>query len=165
MKNDEIYHEEIPFLAGKMVTLLMATISIVFLILFIVQISSTSIGDNPTSNWYYLVMGLLFIGVTVFVSNLRRLIISINQSSVTASYGRISYRIALDNIESAFVDTNPGIVYGGWGIRMARIKGRSALIYNVIAKPRVVLTLRTGRFSQFAFSTRRPDEVIGLIQR
>jgi hypothetical protein len=165
MKYDEIYHEEIPFLAGKIVIALMATISIAFLILFVIQLSGTSVGDNPASNWYYLVMGLFFIGVTVLVSNFRKLIISINKSSDTTSYGRISYRIALDNIEAAFVDTNPGIVYGGWGIRMARIKGRSALIYNVIAKPRVVLTLRTGRFGQFAFSTRRPDEVISLITR
>ncbi len=152
MKHDEIYNEVIPFLAGKVVVVMMAIISVVFLALSI-------------SNLYFLVMGLVFIGVTVLVSNFRTLTISIDKSSITASYGRISYRVALDNIESAFVDTNPGIVYGGWGIRMARIKGRSALIYNVISKPRVVLTLRAGRFGQFAFSTRRPDEVISLIQR
>ena len=152
MKHDEIYNEVIPFLAGKVVVVMMAIISVVFLALSI-------------SNLYFLVMGLIFIGVTVLVSNFRTLTISIDKSSITTSYGRISYRVALDNIESAFVDTNPGIVYGGWGIRMARIKGRSALIYNVIAKPRVVLTLKAGRFAQFAFSTRRPDEVISLIQR
>ena len=152
MKHDEIYNEVIPFLAGKVVVVMMAIISVVFLALSI-------------SNLYFLVMGLIFIGVTVLVSNFRTLTISIDKSSITASYGRISHRVALDNIESAFVDTNPGIVYGGWGIRMARIKGRSALIYNVISKPRVVLTLKTGRFAQFAFSTRRPDEVISLIQR
>jgi hypothetical protein len=165
MKYDETYHEIIPFPAGKIITVLMAAISVVFIAIFVIQISGTSVGDNPASNWYYLVMGLLFIGVTVLVSNFRALTVSINKSSITASYGRISYRIALDNIEASFVDTNPGIIYGGWGIRMARIKGRSALIYNVIAKPRVVLTLRAGRFSQFAFSTRRPDEVIDLITR
>lgn len=152
MKHDEIYNEVIPFLAGKVVVVMMAIISVVFLALSI-------------SNLYFLVMSLIFIGVTVLVSNFRTLTISIDKSSITASYGRISYRIAMDNIESAFVDTNPGIVYGGWGIRMARIKGRSALIYNVIAKPRVVLALRAGRFAQFAFSTRHPDEVISLIQR
>jgi hypothetical protein len=110
-------------------------------------------------------VGLGFIGVTVLISNFRVLTISITEDSITVSYGRICYRVALDNIETAFIDTNPGIVYGGWGIRMARIKGQSALIYNVISKPRVVLKLRSGRFNQFAFSTRRPDEIINLVKR
>ena len=165
MKYDEIYHEVIPFLTGKIITVGMAAISGVFLILFLVQLSGTSVGDHAAPNWLYLIMGLGFIGVTVLVSNFRALTVSIDKSSVTISYGRIFYRIALDNIESAFIDTNLGIVYGGWGIRLAKIKGQSALIYNVMSKPRVVLKLRSGRFSQFAFSTRRPDEVINLMQR
>ncbi len=165
MNYDEIYHEVIPFLAGKIVTIMMVIISITFLILFLVQRSGTSVGDNPAPTWFFLVMALIFIGVTVLVFNFRALTVSITENSLTVSYGRIRYRVTLDNIESAFIDTNPGIVYGGWGIRWARIKGQSALIYNVISKPRVVLKLRSGRFSQFAFSTRHPDEVINLVQR
>jgi hypothetical protein len=165
MKNDEIYNEVIPFLAGKIVIVLMVVISITFLALFLIQFSGTPVGSNPAPNWLYLVMGLGFVGVAVFVSNFRALTINITEDSITVFYGRICYRVALDNIESAFIDTNLGIVYGGWGIRMARIKGQSALIYNVISKPRVVLKLRSGRFNQFAFSTRRPDEIINLVKR
>ncbi len=165
MNYDEVYHEEIPFLAGKIVMVVMVILSLTFFILFLVQLLGTTVGDNPAPTWFYLVMCLVFLGVSILVSNFRKLVIGISQDSITASYGRISYRISLDNIESAFIDTNPGIVYGGWGIRMARIKGESALIYNVIAKPRVVLKLRSGRFSQFAFSTKQPDEVINLIQK
>ena len=151
-------------LVGKIVTVLMAVISITFLLLLFIQLSGTPVGGNPAPDWLYLIMGLGFIGVTVLVSNFRSLTISIDKSSVTVSYGIICYTVALDNIESASIDTNLGIVYGGWGIRMARIKGESALIYNVISQPRVVLKLRSGRFKQFAFSTKHPNEIINLVQ-
>ena len=141
----------------------MATLSITFIVLLMIQISGTPIGDNPPPDWMYLILIVVFLLVTWLVYNFRALTIGINENTITASYGRISYSIALDNIEAATIDTNPGILYGGWGIRMARIKGESALIYNVISKPRVVLKLRNGRFKQFAFSTKKPEEVIRLI--
>jgi len=111
----------------------------------------------------YLILSVAFLGTTWLVFNLQTLTISINKSSLTVSYGRIKYTIALNNIEVATINTNPGIVYGGWGIRMAKIKGESALIYNVISQPRVVLKLKSGRFKQFAFSTKQPEEIIRLV--
>ena len=163
MKTDAVYHETIPFLVARVATILMGGLSIMFLVFLLLQVLDTPIGDNPPPNWMYLILSLVFIATTWLVYNLKTLTISIDQDSVTVSYGRISYTIALANIEAATVDTNLGILYGGWGIRMASIKGESALIYNVISRPRVVLKLRNGRFKQFAFSTRQPDEVIRLV--
>lgn len=163
METDAIYREVIPFLVAKVIAILMGALSIVFLVLLLVQILGTPIGKNPAPDWMYLILSVIFLGTTWLVYNLRELTISINKSSVIVSYGRISYSIAFDNIETATIDTSPGIAYGGWGIRMAKIKGESALIYNVIAQPRVILNLKSGRFKRFAFSTKQPDEVIKLI--
>ncbi|MFC1866033.1 hypothetical protein ACFLYB_04910 [Chloroflexota bacterium] len=163
MNTDALYHEAIPFPVARIVAVIMGCLSIMFLVLLMLQILSTQIGDNPPPNWMYLILSLVFIATTWLVYNFRTLAISIDQISVTVSYGRISYAIALDNIEAATIDTNPDILYGGWGIRMASIKGESALIYNVIFRPRVILKLKNGRFKQFAFSTRQPDEVIRLV--
>jgi len=160
---NEVYHEEIPFLVAKIVAIFMGVLSIIFLILLLIQISGTPIGDNPPPDWMYLILIAVFLGATWLVYNLKVLTISINESLIKVAYGRISYSITFENIETATIDTNPGILYGGWGIRLAKIGGESALIYNVISKPRVILKLRSGRFKQFAFSTKQPEEIIQLI--
>jgi hypothetical protein len=163
MQTGQIYYEVIPFVIARIVAIVMGALSITFLALYFIQTLGEPIGDNPAPGWMYLVLSALFLGTTWLVFNFQRLTISINTNSITVSYGRIIYDVAFDNIEAAAIDTNPGIVYGGWGIRMARIKGESALIYNVISRPRVVLKLKSGRFKRFAFSTRQPGEVIELV--
>jgi hypothetical protein len=37
------------------------------------------------------------------------------------------------------------------------------MVYNIIGTPRVVLSLKTGRFREFVFSTRNPEKVLSII--
>jgi hypothetical protein len=35
-------------------------------------------------------------------------------------------------------------------------------VYNVVGGPRIVLSLKRGRFKEFVFSTKNPEEVIKI---
>ena len=105
---------------------------------------------------------LILLLVAILV-NFSRLTIRMSPENITVGYGRITRQIPWENIESCYLDETSAIFYGGVGIRFARIRGKWRLVYNIIATPRVVLSLKAGRFQEFVFSTKNPDEVLSII--
>ena len=165
MKADEIYHETIPFPLMRVLVITETLFAAAFLSLFIYQVTAGPIGDSPAPDWFYLLMMAIFVGVIALLTNFTRLTVSITPDAITLAYGRIKYSIPWQRIEGCRQDKNPGITYGGWGIRMAKVGGKWVLVYNVIKVPAIVLELKEGRFSQFVFSTKRPEEVMNIIQQ
>jgi hypothetical protein len=158
MQEDEIYKETVPFTIAKWILAMEITITVLFLYLFVSQLPAGL-------SWLYLGMFLLFLGVTALIANFRRLNISITSQSITVAYGRIRYSIPWDRVEDCSLDRGSGIRYGGWGIRMAKVKGKWVLVYAVTNCPRVILELNKGRFGQFIFSSRHPEEVLNIIKQ
>jgi len=158
MPADEIYQETVPFALMKWILAMEIGLTILFLSLFVSQLPAGL-------SWLYLGMFLLFLGVTVLIANFRKFNISISSQSITVAYSRIKYFIPWGNVENCYLDRNLGIRYGGWGIRMTKVKGKWLLVYNVIGSPRVILELKSGRFGQFAFSTKHPDEVLNIVKQ
>ena len=165
MQVDEVYREKIPFLVGKLVVLLMIGLTGLFLGLFVYQLIVQPVGEDPAPNWYYLVMFLVFLVISVLMVNFRELTVIATSQGITIAYGRIKYTIAWNNVKGYYLDTNTGLSYGGWGIRVGFARGKSVLVYNVIGYSRVVLELSEGKFAQFAFSTRQPEAVIDMVQK
>jgi hypothetical protein len=159
-----IYREKVPFFIGTLVAVLMIVLTLVFLGLFLYQILESPIGNKPAPDWYYLILCLIFLGVSVLMYNFRELTITADNQNITIAYGRIRYTIAWENVKGYYLDTNTAFSYGGWGIRMGLSRGKTVLVYNIVGCPRVVLELYKGRFSQFAFSTKQPEEVMEIIK-
>ena len=166
MQPNEIYREEIPFPIGRLMVWIMTGITALMLYLFIYQTTTgRPVGNEPAPDWVYLVMVVVFAGMTVLIKNFTRLTIGMTPDALTVAFERIKYTIPWHNIAGCYQDNNPGIVYGGWGIRSGRARGKSVLVYNIIGPKRVILELKKGRFKQFAFSTRRPEEVMVIVQQ
>ena len=161
LRPDEIYHEEINFAVAWWAMFAFGLSTAGFLYLA----ATNPIGNNPPPGGYYLGMGVFTAMVTLSVLQFRRIVVSITPDSVTVSFGLFSYRIPYRRIISAFVDEKPGIVYGGWGLRIARARGRHALVYSVLNVPRVVIEQNGSRYGYFLFSTKNPEEVIRLIRQ
>jgi hypothetical protein len=106
-------------------------------------------------------MFLLFLIITI---NFSTLSIKMTSRSVVVGYGIFNRTIFWENIERCYSDEVSSIRYGGWGIRIGRVKGKWRLVYNVIGGPRVVLALKRGRFNEFVFSTRNPEEVMKVVR-
>ncbi len=164
MQANEIYHELIPFPLVRVLVIVEVALAATFFFLFTYQATTGPIGSSPAPNWFYLFMMAIFAGVAVLLTNLTRLAVSMTADAITVGYGRFRYTIPWQRIEGCHQDKRSGITYGGWGIRMAKAGGKSTLVYNVIRAPRVILELKEGRFNQFVFSTRHPEEVMIIIQ-
>lgn len=158
MQTENIYEEKI---FSKWSTVIMVAFTVFLLYALIYQILVEPIGARPAPNWFSLFMFLLFLGITI---NFSRLIIRMTHRSLFVDYGIFKHTIHWENIEDCYPDEASVIRYGGWGIRIGRVKGKWRQVYNVIGGPRVVLLLKKGRFKEFVFSTKNPEEVMKVVK-
>ncbi len=156
MRTENIYDEKI---FSKWMTAILAVLTTSLLFVLLYQIIVGPIGTRSAPNWFFLFMFLLFLGVMI---NFSRLTIRMTHRSISVGYGIIKHSIIWENVEDCYLDEASTIRYGGWGIRIARVKGKWRLVYNVIGGPRIVLSLNKGRFKEFVFSTKNPEEVIKI---
>jgi hypothetical protein len=143
--------------------LLLIFVALLSLMLFfpLYQMIIGPLGDEPAPNWFYLLLFLVFF---VLAINFYGISIKISHQYISVNYGLFKKVYQFDNIEAIRVDDTTAIKYGGAGIRVAKIKGKRTLIFNVIGGPRIVLALKEGRFQEFVFSTRNPDRLIETIK-
>jgi hypothetical protein len=158
MQPDIIYEEKI---FQKGLTTILIVITLVFLILWIYQAFIGPIGTNPAPNMLFLIMFLVF---TFMVSTFNRLVIKITPEFIRVGYGIFRRQISWEKIESCYPDEASVVIYGGWGIRFGRFKGKWRLIFDTVGDPRVVFLLKEGKFREFVFSTKNPDEVTELVK-
>jgi hypothetical protein len=162
----ETYQETIPFPLAKLIIGIFAAITLSLLVLLLYQVLDGPVGDNPASDWFYLIMVLFFAGLTYFVTNFNKLSIKITTQSITVGYGVLRRAIPWDDVNGCYQDEASAIgSYGGWGIRTGKVKGKWRLVYNVIGSPTVVLELKKGRFREFVFSTKNPEMVLEVTRQ
>lgn len=158
MKEENSYQEKI---SNRWMTAALGFPAVWFLFVLIYQILIEPIGTRPAPNWFLLLMFLLFAGIAI---NFSSLVIKITSRSIIVGYGIFRSSIAWESIKNCYPDRTSAFWYGGWGIRIARAGGRWRKVYNILGTPRVVLSLKKGGFfEEFAFSTKDPDRMIGLI--
>ena len=166
MRVPEIYKETIPFPLAKLIIGIFAAISLSLIVLLLYQVLGGPVGDNPSPDWFYLIMFLFFAGLTYFVTNFNKLSIEITTQSIKVDYGVLGRAIPWDDVNGCYQDEASAIgSYGGWGIPMGKVKGKWRLVYNVIGCPTVVLELGKGRFKEFVFSTKNPEMVLEVARQ
>ena len=166
MQAPEIYEEIIPFPLMKLVLGLFIALTILFLGLFVYKVLVGPVGATPAPDWFYLIMFVLFAGFTALIRNFNKQAIMITTQSITVGNGVLKRTIPWSNVSSCYLDDASAFgSYGGWGIRMAKVKGKWRLVYNVIGSPTVVLELKKGRFREFVFSTKNPDGVMEIARK
>ena len=137
-------------------------VSAVFLLAAFYQVLIGPIGENPAPNGFYILMALLFMALVLTFSTL---VIKLSPRSVVVGFGIIKRTIPWELIARCYVDEVTWLRYGGWGIRIGWVGGKWRLAFTIIGAPRVVLTLKQGRFKEFVFSTRHPDKVVRIIRQ
>lgn len=115
-----------------------------------------------TPDWLFLLAFLLIFGATINFSNL---IIKFTSQSVSVSYGIFRHNIPWEDIENCCLDETWTIGYGGWGVRIGRVKGKWRLVYNIVGGHRVVLSLKKGKFREFVFSTNNPQRIMEIVKQ
>jgi len=152
-----IYAEK---LFSRINAVMFAVIVVLLLYALIYQLLAEPLGANPAPTEFFVFMILLFFAIGINFSTLR---ITIDYNDLNVGYGIIKKTIPREKIEKCYLDQTRAILYGGWGIRIGRVKGKWRLIYNTVGDPRVVVVLRNGWYQEFVFSTRNPQEIIKLL--
>jgi hypothetical protein len=158
MTDNLIYEERV---SSNRTEALFASLTILFLMLLIWQIGTDSPGILSA------VFLLLFIFFFFYSVNYRILIIRLTPESLKLKFGIFTWTIPLDNIGECRHDDLPMLMrYGGAGIHFMFIRKRYRASFNFLEHPRVVIALnrKAGIVSDISFSTRRPDDVIQLLQ-
>lgn len=116
--------------------------------------------DRVTAVYLGLATFLLF-----YALNYRTLAIHLTRETVELRFGIFTWRIAMNNVEKAFLDETSLWRIGGAGIHFSPIQGRYRAMFNFLDHPRIVIRLKRkqGPVREIAFSTRRPHQILRFI--
>ena len=154
----EAYHEK---LSSARTEALFILLTLIFFALFGWRLSS--LGWN---GW-----AIIFLCVSAFflfyIFNYRVLRIRLTSKTLQLTFGIFTWKIAIKNIEKCYLDTPSIGSVGGAGIHFTWIKGKYRAFFNFLEYPRVVITFKEkiGPVQEIAFSTRQPEQVIGVIEQ
>lgn len=128
-EGNDLYRETVPFPFMTLLTWFMAGIAGLFLFFLLYQLLVAPADDYPPVP-VALTMTLVFLGATWVVAQARRLTISLTPEAITVAFGRLKHTIPWENVRGFHRDRNPGLAYGGWGIRITwvMVNGRWCII-------------------------------------
>ena len=161
---NEIYGETIRFKFMYYIIIAEAAIGILFLVFFFLQLAGKFIPDADAPAFFWLIMALVMLVITAFLMTLTKLDISVTRYNLKASLGLIKFETPITNIADVYSDEKMGWVYGGWGIRVAKLQKGLTLAYSTIGYKRVIVELKTGKYKLFVFSASNPEEFISAIK-
>lgn len=99
--------------------------------------------------------------------NYRTLVIQLTADRLTLKFGLFTWTVPLDNIADCQLDELPVLLeYGGAGIHFFTIHNRYRASFNFLEYPRVAVAFKQkrGLVRDLSFSTRKPEEVMGLVK-
>ncbi len=159
--DDQIgYKEYTEKIFCKWMFLILATVTAVFSFLGVYEIMIGWQWTEPLPVWFWPVMALFLLVITI---NFLRLTIKIDSENLTVGFGILKKKIPWDKVKDYYLDETSSLWYG---LRLRRADGKWRTVYNliVIGGPRVVVSLKEGRIREVAFSTKNPEEVMEKIE-
>jgi len=122
-----------------------------------------------TVRWgFFAVACLFFFILFLFYSlNYRILVIELTSQSLKLKFGLFTWTVPMGNIEEYRLDEIPLFMrMGGAGIHFMMIRQRYRASFNFLEYSRIVISFKrkVGPVRDISFSTRKPDEVLRLIQ-
>ena len=155
----EIIYEE--RLSSRGTEALFVALSLLFL-----SLSAWRVRGRGLDAWGIILL-CLFVLLVFYSLNYRTLVIRLTAESLRLTFGIFTWAVPLDSIERCRLDDSPVLMrYGGAGIHFMFIRRRYRALFNFLEYPRLVIGLKAkkGLVQDIAFSTKRPDEVMKLIQ-
>jgi hypothetical protein len=159
MADNLIYKERV---SSNKTEALFLLLTVLFLMLLIWRVNTGS--PDVLSAVFFFLFGLFFF----YSFNYRTLIIRLTSESLKLRFGIFTWTVPLDKVEECRLDDIPVLMrIGGAGIHFMVIRKRYRASFNFLEHPRVVIALqrKVGIVRDISFSTRRPDDVIQLLQK
>ena len=158
MIDDLLYNERV---TSNRTEALFLTLTILFFLLFVWRVNAGSL--DILAAIFVCLSGLFFF----YSVNYRTLVIRLSSKSLKLKFGIFTWTVPLDNVEECRLDEIPLLMrMGGAGIHFMSIRKRYRASFNFLEHPRVVIAFKrkVGLVRDISFSTRRPEDVLRLIQ-
>jgi hypothetical protein len=158
MTEDLLYTER---LSSKRTEMLFVALLLLFFMLLIWRL--TAYGLDFLAAVFLCLCAFFFF----YALNYRTLTIRLTTGSLKLTFGIFTWTVPLENIEACRIDEIPVLMrFGGAGIHFMLIRRRYRASFNFLEYPRVVIAFKrkVGPVRDISFSTRRPDDVLRLIQ-
>ena len=162
---DIIYQERVPFPFVRRVVAVYAALIVAFSITYCYLRLNDLLGERPAPLWLFLAVVAAMILVTLTLANLATLSIKMTGEYAIVAFGIFRRKIRWENISKCDLDRAGSVHYfGNWGVGLGLVGGHLRRMLTVPGSPRVVLELKKGKVSEFAFSTRNPDAVREVVK-
>jgi hypothetical protein len=158
MTDDILYHERV---SSNRTEALFLALMLLFFLLLIWRVNTGSL-DALAAVFFCFFIIFLFYSV-----NYSTLVIRLTVAALKLTFGIFTWTVPLDNVEECCLDEIPVVMrMGGAGIHFMFIRKRYRASFNFLEYPRVVIAFKrkVGPVQDISFSTRRPDDVLRLIQ-
>ena len=158
MTDDLIYNERV---SSNRTEALFVALTLLFFTMLIWRMNAGSL--DLLAAVFFCLFGFFFF----YSVNYRTLIIRLTSESLKLTFGIFTWNVPLDNVEECYLDDTPILMkMGGAGIHFMSIRKRYRASFNFLEHPRVVVAFKRKRWlvKDISFSTRRPDDVLRLIQ-
>lgn len=159
MSNDQLYEERLTSIKTE-------ALFVGFTIIF-AALASWQMSRNKLDFWsVFLIFFTLFFAF--YSINFRVLRINLTSGYIELKFGIFGLSILFDNIEGYHIDHLTFIQkYGGAGIHFMFVGGKYRAFFNFLEYPRVVVVLKRkkGPVREISFSTRCPDEIMGILDQ
>jgi hypothetical protein len=159
MANKDVRYEE--RVSSNWTLALFIALTIIFFLLFMWRVNARSLDILAG---VFLLLSAVFLFYTL---NYRTLIIRLTAEALELKFGVFTWTVPLNNIEECQLDDDIPVVmkYGGAGIHFFSAHKRYRASFNFLEHPRVVIAFKekVGPVRDISFSTRRPDDVLRLL--
>lgn len=113
---------------------------------------------NPLIN---IILAIVVVSI-LFSVNFIILRTKITQEYLSVSCGIFKHITPWEDINSCRLDNS--IEFNGYGIRYGKINGEKVQGY-VMGNPKVIISLNKGKYRNFMFTTKNPEELVLLIRK
>jgi hypothetical protein len=158
MTDNLLYHERV---SSNRTEALFLALTLLCFLLFLWRVMAGHL--DVVAAIFFCFFGLFFF----YAVNYRTLLIRLTTESLNLTFGLFTWRVPLENVEACCLDNLPLLMkYGGAGIHFMLIRNRYRASFNFLEYPRVVIAFKqkVGLVRDISFSTRRPDDVLRLLQ-
>lgn len=155
---DELYREEMNLPLMRWLMTFMLVIGLAFSLLLFGGSES-----NEPPKLVAVILSTVFLAVAWLVSNFLKFTVIVTPEYINLQSGRFRTSIRIADIQECRVNTQPALVFGGWGLRITRFRDGWVKAYS-FGRKRIDLIMKHGGFRHIVFSTENPEQLREIIQ-
>jgi hypothetical protein len=109
------------------------------------------------------ILSVVFLGGAWLVSNFLKFTVTVTPEAVNLSSGRFRTSIDIADIHECRYNRSRFILFGGWGLRIARLRDGWVKAY-IFGRSKLDLAMKHGAYRHIVFSTENPQRLAEIIR-